>query len=248
MWTATGVIFTPSHSAKTLNPLLRFTSEGILSVSQKMSDESPHSDINTQPQGSPMPTATLYFVFRHGTEPAEVNYRRWYLHQQVFCWFIIPISVRQRDLHNTPRVPYKLWWITFLYLFLMGSPGYTEKEARGTFWFETAVSAFSDQTPRALDRLDIFHSIPFNGSNVPQHSVCRISKLFIGFWSDFFEEALRFLEKYFGRTPSISIRMCFISYFIHVPSTLYNLSNWQRPEIKHFCPSFLFLENGIDLS
>jgi len=197
LWTTTGVIFTPSHSAKAWtfirNAQLRFTSEGILSVSQKMSDESPHSDINTQPQGSPLPTATLYFVFRHGTEPAEVNYRRWYLHQQVFCWFIIAISVRQRDLHNTPRVTYKLWWNTFLYLFLKGSPGYTEKqEVRGTFWFETAVSMLSDKTQRALDRLDIFHSILFNGSNVPQHSVCRISKLFIGFCSDCFEGALRF--------------------------------------------------------
>jgi len=27
-----------------------------------------------------MPTATLYFVFRHGTEPADVNYRCWSLH------------------------------------------------------------------------------------------------------------------------------------------------------------------------
>lgn len=158
----TSVIFPPSHSPKTwtfIRKPLRFTSEGILNVSQKMSDESPHSDTNTQPQGSPVPTSTLYFVFRHGTKPAEVNYRRWYLHQQVFCWFITAISVRQRDLHNTPRATYKLCWNHVPLPFFRGSSQFIQKSRRQEVHFDSKLRCQCSVAKHGKVRCIPLHSV-----------------------------------------------------------------------------------------
>ena len=115
----------------------------------------------------------------------------------------------------------------FLYLSFEEVPSLYRK-AGGKRYILIRNCGVSVQLPNTA-RSDAFHSIPFNGSKVPQHSVCRISTLFVGFWSDFFKGAVRFLLAVLRSSLVIinpyMLHLIFYSYAIDI----IGIFHWQNP-------------------